>query len=95
MDTTTLQVPLTKTLKSNATTVAKEYGFSSLQEIVRVMLSKLAKKEFVISFSEQFPAIALSAKNETRYMKMEEDFKLGRNVKSFDNVEDFMHDLTS
>lgn len=95
MDTTTLQVPLTKNLKSSATQVAKEYGFSSLQEIVRVMLSKLAKKEFVITFGEQFPVVALSAKNEARYRKMEEDFKLGRNVKSFDNLDDFMHDLTS
>ncbi|EKE04897.1 MAG: hypothetical protein ACD_19C00429G0057 [uncultured bacterium] len=93
MDTTTLQVPLTKTLKHNATEVAKEYGFSSLQEIVRVMLSKLAKKEFVISFGEQFPAVALSAKNEARYMKMEEDFKANRNVYGAENLDDFFDKL--
>ncbi|MDP3917695.1 MAG: hypothetical protein Q8Q30_00775 [Candidatus Woesebacteria bacterium] len=93
MDTTTLQVPLTKTLKSNATSVAKEYGFSSLQEIVRVMLSKLSKKEFVISFGEQFPTIALSAKNEARYAKMEEDFKANRNVYTAKNLDDFFDKL--
>lgn len=93
MDTTTLQVPLTKSLKYNATEVAKEYGFSSLQEIVRVMLSKLAKKEFVISFGEQFPAIALSAKNEARYAKMEEDFKANRNVYTANSVDDLMTQL--
>lgn len=43
MDTTTLQVPLTKELKTKATKVAKEYGFSSLQEVVRVLLTLLAK----------------------------------------------------
>lgn len=90
MDTTTLQVPLSKALKSNATDVAKEYGFSSLQEIVRVMLSKLAKKEFVISFGEQFPTVALSAKNEARYAKMEEDFKANRNVYTANSVNDLM-----
>jgi antitoxin component of RelBE/YafQ-DinJ toxin-antitoxin module len=93
MDTTTLQVPISKTLKSNATEVAKEYGFSSLQEIVRVMLSKLAKKEFVITFGEQFPTVALSAKNEARYAKMEEDFKANRNVYTADNLDDFFNKL--
>lgn len=43
MDTTTLQVPLTKELKAEATKVAKEYGFSSLQGVVRVLLTLLAK----------------------------------------------------
>jgi len=93
MDTTTLQVPLTKDLKFNATQVAKEYGFSSLQEIVRVMLSKLAKKEFVISFGEQFATVALSAKNEARYAKMEEDFKANRNVYTAENLDDFFDKL--
>lgn len=95
MDTTILQIPMSVSLKKDATETAKEYGFSSLQEIVRVMLSKLARKEFVINFGEQFPTVALSAKNEARYMKMEADYKIGKNVKSFDNIEDFMHDLTS
>lgn len=93
MDTTTLQVPLTKTLKSNATQVAKEYGFSSLQEIVRVILSKLAKKEFMITFGEQFPTVALSAKNEARYAKMTEDFEKGRNVYTANSVDDLMTQL--
>ena len=39
MSTTTLQIPVSKDLKSSATEVAKEYGFSSLQEIVRVLLN--------------------------------------------------------
>jgi len=45
MDTTTLQIPISKDLKSSATIVARDYGFSSLQEIVRVFLRKLAQKE--------------------------------------------------
>jgi len=52
MDTTTLQVPLSKNLKSEATSVAKEYGFSSLQEVVRVLLTLLAKKQLKINFEQ-------------------------------------------
>ena len=90
-----MQIPISKSLKVDATNVAKEYGFSSLQEIVRVMLAKLAKKELSITISEQFPSVVLSAKNEARYAKMEEDFKTGRNVKVFDKIDDLMKDLTS
>lgn len=94
MNTTILQVPLSKTLRSEANVVAKDSGFSSLQEVVRVFLSKFAKREVGISI-EEFPAIALSAKNEKRYNKMIKDFDNGLNVKSFDNVDDLMDDLTS
>jgi len=95
MDTTTLQIPVSKSLKADATIVAKEYGFSSLQEIVRVMLAKLAKKELSITISEQFPPVKLSAKNEARYAKMEEDFKTGKNVFYAKNVNEFLNDLAS
>jgi antitoxin component of RelBE/YafQ-DinJ toxin-antitoxin module len=92
MDTTTLQVPLTKELKYSATSVAKKYGFSSLQEIVRVLLTKLSREELTVSV-EQFPAVKLSAKNEKRYAKMEEDFKAGRNVYTANSVEEFLNEL--
>jgi len=55
MDTTTLQVPLSKNLKSEATNVAKEYGFSSLQEVVRVLLTLLAKRQLNINFKQSKP----------------------------------------
>ncbi len=39
-----------KSIRNQAAVVAKEYGFSSLQEVVRVLLRKLANREidFVI-----------------------------------------------
>jgi antitoxin component of RelBE/YafQ-DinJ toxin-antitoxin module len=92
MDTTTLQVPLTKELKYNATSVAKKYGFSSLQEIVRVLLTKLSREELAFNV-EQFPAVRLSAKNKKRYAKMEKDFKAGRNIYTADNIEGFLDEL--
>lgn len=47
---TTLQVPVDASLKSRATKAAKAMGFSSLQEIVRVFLQKLADGEIHIEF---------------------------------------------
>ncbi|EKD67262.1 MAG: hypothetical protein ACD_48C00510G0004, partial [uncultured bacterium] len=40
MDTTILQIPLSKSLKLTSQEVANEYGFSSLQDLLRVVLTK-------------------------------------------------------
>ncbi len=93
MDTTILQLPLSKSLRAEAIVVAKESGFSSLQEVLRVFLAKFAKREIGVSV-EQFPAVKLSAKNDRRYAKMVDDVLSGRvKTKSFDNVDDLMKDL--
>ncbi len=42
MSRTILQIPMTKELRAKAEAVAQEYGFSSLQETVRVLLHKLS-----------------------------------------------------
>lgn len=101
MSTTTLQVPISKDLKANATEVAKEHGFSSLQEIVRVLLTKFAKRELAINVSDtvfvtEEPAVRLSAKNEKRYTKMLEEIKSGKvKTKTFTDVDSLMKDLMS
>jgi antitoxin component of RelBE/YafQ-DinJ toxin-antitoxin module len=93
MDTTILQIPISKSLRTEAVSVAKDSGFSSLQEVVRLMLTKFARKEIGVTF-ERFPAVKLSAKNDRRYAKMVDDVLSGRvKTKSFDNVDDLMKDL--
>jgi antitoxin component of RelBE/YafQ-DinJ toxin-antitoxin module len=92
MNTTVLQVPISKVLRADAIAVAKDSGFSSLQEVVRVFLSQFVKKEVAVTF-EKYPTVALSAKNDKRYDKMIDNFKKGINVKSFDNADDLMDDL--
>lgn len=92
---TTLQVPMSKNLKESATLVAHESGFSSLQEAVRLILVKLAKRQIGFNIVEQFPVVSLSKKNERRYAKMENDFKSGRGVASFPSVAQLMEDLRS
>ena len=92
MDTVTLQVPMNKSLRDTAAVVAADYGFSSLQEVIRVLLNKLAKRQLSVNI-EQFPAVKLSAKNEKRYLKMVDDFKAGRNVYYAKDVDDMMKQL--
>lgn len=91
MDGTTLQIPVSKSLKSDATLVAKEYGFSSLQEIVRVLLTKLAHRQLAIQIEEI--AYPLSRRAEKRYLKMEEDFRQGKNVYTAKNLNELMREL--
>jgi antitoxin component of RelBE/YafQ-DinJ toxin-antitoxin module len=93
METTTLQIPISKDLKSAAAAVARDYGFSSLQEIVRVILTKLARRQLIIQIGEA--PIKLSTRAERRYAKMERDFERGRGVKTFSNVDELMVKLTS
>ena len=94
MDTTTLQVPLTKSLKSSATTVAKEIGFSSLQDFVRLVLTKLAHRELTVDVT---PAeyIKLSPAAKRRYDRIRDDIEHGRNIVHVDNPQDFLAKLRS
>lgn len=94
MDTVTLQVPMSKSLRNQASVVAGEYGFSSLQEVIRVLLNKLAKRQLSVNI-EQFPTVKLSARNEKRYLKMEADFKAGRNVYYAKDVDDLLKQLNA
>lgn len=91
MDTTILQVPLSKTLRRSAQEAANEYGFSSLQDLLRVVLTKLSRRELVVTIEE--PLVHLSKKNEERYLKMTEDFKRGRNVYRASSAEDLIKRL--
>ena len=94
MDRVILQIPLSKTLKEQAESVSTDYGFSSLQEIIRVILAKLAKKELRVSFTES-GVVKLSPQGEKRYKQMDEDFRTGKNVYTSKNVKDLMKQLSS
>lgn len=89
-----LQVPMDKELKASAEAAAKEQGFSSLQEIVRVMLKKVAKREFSVTLKDE-PVVILSKKAEKRYAKMIDDIKHNRNVYEAKDADDFMRQLES
>lgn len=86
-----LQVPMPKALKEEAEAVAKDYGFSSLQETIRLLLRKLSKRELGIEVREQ--VIKLSPKAEARYMEMEKDFRSGKNIYKAKDLDEFVKQL--
>lgn len=94
MSRTVLQIPLPKELKISAEKAALDAGFSSLQEILRVIMRKIADKKIDITFNEE-RIVRLSKKNEKRYIKATEDFKRSRNVYTAKNVDDFLQQLRS
>ncbi len=89
-----LQIPLDAKLRSQATVVASDLGFSSLQETIRVFLRKLASHELTLSFEE--PPVQLSPRAARRYNKMIKDVESGRlKTKSFTSVDALMKELDS
>lgn len=95
MNSTTLQIPMKKQLRDKATSAAEQLGFTSLQEIIRVFLKKLALKKISVSFEEE-AVVHLSAKAARRYDKMIDDIESGKEkVYSTKNVDDLMKQLRS
>ncbi len=92
MNSTILQIPITKSFRDQVSDVVIEMGFSSLQDYLRLIMKKTLTKEIDITVGPK--PIMLSAKNAKRYDKMVDDVLSGRvKTKSFDNVDDLMDDL--
>lgn len=83
-----LQVPLPRTLKEQAEAVSADYGFSSLQEVIRVILRKLAQKKLILSIAEAEEITRLSPAAEKRYKKAIIDIKTGRNITKTNNLDE-------
>lgn len=91
-----IQTPVTSQLRRDAEKVAQEQGYSSLQDAIRMYLSKLARREVRIQLQEQFPPVQLSPKAVKRYNKIDRDIASGKlKLKSFSSVDELMKDLTS
>lgn len=87
MQKTILQVPLDRSLKDSAEKAAYSQGFSSLQEMIRVFLSKLSENKIEVTIQE---TIKLSESSEKRYIKMTRDFQKDKNVYSAESVDDLI-----
>ena len=86
MNNTILQIPIDKNIRNQAAAFAEKMGFSSLQEIVRLFLNRVAVGEINVKFE---PAVKLSAKNDKRYAKMIDEIKSGKvKTKKFSGVLD-------
>lgn len=91
MDKTVLQIPVSKTLRVKAENAALNSGFSSLQEIIRVFMKKLATRSMEVSFQE---TINLSSRAKNRYQKMDKDFTLGKNISGARNLKNLKAQLS-
>lgn len=92
MTNTVLQIPMNRELKNTASLIANENGFSSLQEVARVLLTQFAKRQLTIGAHET--PIVLSKKAARRYEKMDKDFEKGKNIYKAQNVKDLVSQLT-
>lgn len=91
-----LQVPMSRDLKESAQSASSDLGFSSLQEAIRVLLTKLSKKELALRVTEEVEEVThLSKSAERRYKKAIADIKIGRNIYRPKNKEEFFKLLHS
>ena len=90
MSRTILQVPVSKDLKEKAEEAASKQGFSSLQESIRIFLTKLATNKLEITIQEPN---RLSEASEKRYLKQTLDFEKNKNISSAKSVEELMRQL--
>lgn len=93
MNTTIIQVPISKVLRNQAVKAAHENGFSSIQDAIRLFLTKLARKQIAVNLEDT--AAPLSWKNEKRYLQMDKDFENGKNVYHASSVKELMKQLRS
>ena len=90
MNKTVLQVPVSKGLKEKAEKAAHDQGVSSLQESIRIFLTKLATNKLEITIQEP---IRLSEASEKRYLRQTLDFEKNKNIGSAKSVEELMRQL--
>jgi antitoxin component of RelBE/YafQ-DinJ toxin-antitoxin module len=90
-----LQVPISQQLKISAEAVSSDMGFSSLQEAIRIFLTKLSKKEMSIKIEEAGEIVDLSPTAARRFKKAVADIKAGRNIYKPKNKEEFFKMLRS
>lgn len=93
MNNTVLQIPIDKNIRNQAAAFAEKMGFSSLQEVVRLFLNRVAAGEINVSFE---PTVKLSAKNDKRYAKIIDEIKSGKaKTKTFNDTESLINYLNS
>lgn len=89
-----LQVPMSKTLRQRAQEVAEDIGFSSLQEVIRLLIHQFARRELTVKF-EDIEIVQLSSVAKKRLKKIEQDIAKGKNLYKAENANDLFRQLQS
>ena len=91
MNTTILQVPINKNLRDQAASKAEKMGFSSLQEVIRLFLNRIATGEIDVKFE---PTVRLSPKAIKKYNKMINELESSKATTNvFTNTDSLMNYL--
>ena len=90
-----VQVPMSRQLKERVEIVSSDLGFSSIQEAIRVLLTKLSKREFNLKVEEVEEVTYLSPAAEKKFKKAVLDIKAGRNITKTKNVDELLSVLHS
>lgn len=96
MQKVTVQIPTTKKLRDRAAKSAVEYGFSSLQEMLRLVMNKIANKEIKVSLEENVEYLTPQEDVvlEQRYKDFLKEEKKGKTFEAH-SVEEMMKQLAS
>ena len=90
---TILQIPMDKNLKLEAENMANSQGFSSLQEMIRVLLKQFVSKKTAFSFgiseSDEYITPEQEAILDKKFAVIQKNIKKGKFIKS-SNVEELM-----
>jgi len=91
-----IQVPVNPALKKRVEKKAESDGFSSVQQLIRLVLAKYDRGSLEVNIQEQLPPVQLSKKAIRRYNKIDRDIASRKiKLKSFDSVDELMKDLAS
>ncbi len=92
MSVSTIRLQLEEVEIQKAHQLARQWGFSSVEEALKEFIKRFLNKTVTASLVET-EYIKLSKKTKARYVKMEQDFKIGKDVRITHSVDEFIAQL--
>jgi hypothetical protein len=98
MDSMILQIPMERSFKLSAQRMAEDVGFSSLQDLVRFLLTQFTEKKFAVTVSQSVPDEILTAEQEKiltkEYLRAKKEIDAGKGFTA-SSAEEMMAQLRS
>lgn len=94
MSTSTIRLQLGETELHQAHKLAKEWGFSSVEEALREFIKRFLSKSGTIS-SQKIEYITLTKKAQLRYKQMAKDSDENKNIHVARSVDEFLAQLNA
>lgn len=93
MDTTIIQIPVTKSVRDNLAVAVQNLGFSSIQDAIRLFFNQLLSQSITVKFESK--PITLSSKSARRYAKIDRDIEKGINITRANSIDELMLQLNT